>query len=101
MNDDRDEVVRIAAGPLVNVELWQATLNDAGIESRVVGTELTAGLGTAMPDSIELWVHKGDAEKALAALRYAEDHKDDRDKMEHDRPQSEKRPNQVPHWPNT
>ena len=92
MNDDQDEVVRIAAGPLVDVELWQATLNDAGIESRVVGTELTGGLGTAIQDSIELWVHQGDAEKAIATLRYAEDHKDDRVKTQHERPQSEKRP---------
>lgn len=94
MNDDRDEVVRIAAGPLIDVELWQATLGEAGIESRVVGTELTGGLGTAIQDSIELWVHKGDAEKALAALHYAEEHKDDREKLRHGIPQSEKRPNQ-------
>ncbi len=94
MNDDRDEVVRIAAGPLVNVELWQTTLREAGIESRVVGTELTAGFGTALQGSIELWVHKGDAEKALAALRYAEEHKDDRDRQQHGIPQSDRRPDQ-------
>jgi hypothetical protein len=71
-----------------------ATLNEAGIESRVVGTELTAGLGTAIQDSIELWVHKGDAEKALAALRYAEDHKGETEKAPapHGIPQSERRP---------
>jgi hypothetical protein len=93
MTDDRDEVVRIATGPLVDVELWQTTLREAGIESRVVGAELTASFGTAMPDSIELWVHQGDAEKALAALRYAEEHRGDREPGRHGPPQSDRRPN--------
>jgi hypothetical protein len=35
---------------------------------RVVGDDLTAGLGTALPDSVELWVFRADAEAAEAEM---------------------------------
>lgn len=72
MTRDRDDVVRAYAGPLVLVEVYQAALKEAGIESRVVGTELTAGLGTILPASVELWVHRADLPKAEAAIERAE-----------------------------
>ena len=81
MSSHADDVVKLASGTLVEVELWQVTLRDAGIECRVVGTELSAGLGSVLPASTELWVHRGDVEKATAALRYAAEHA-------HDRPQA-------------
>ena len=68
MSRDPNDVVRVFAGPLVEVETYQQVLTEAGIESKVVGTELTASFGTALPDSIELWVHRRDAEKAAAAI---------------------------------
>jgi hypothetical protein len=64
MSRDPNDVVKVFAGPLVEVESLQEVLSEAGIESKVVGTELTGSFGTALPDSIELWVHQHDAEKA-------------------------------------
>jgi hypothetical protein len=69
MTTDSDDIVRVFAGTLVEVETYQQALSAAGIESKVVGTALTASFGTAIPGSIELWVHRGDAEKAVAAIK--------------------------------
>lgn len=70
MSDEaNDEVVRVFAGSLVEAEIYQNVLNEAGIENRLVGAALTAGFGSAIPGSVELWVHRRDAEKATAAIR--------------------------------
>jgi hypothetical protein len=74
-NDPIDEVVKVYSGPLVEVEVYQRVLKESGIDSRVVGTDLTASFGSAIPDSIELWVHRGDAEKAVAAIQREQDRK--------------------------
>lgn len=63
------DVVRVASGSLVEVELWQAALTEAGVESRVVGDELSAGLGSAIPASIELWVKQEDLVRAEEIIR--------------------------------
>lgn len=75
MAHDPDDVVKVADGPLVQVEIWKQALADAGIEGRVVGEQLAAGLGSALPDSVELWVNRSDEARAAAAIRYAEEHK--------------------------
>jgi hypothetical protein len=75
MSHDPDDVVRAAAGPLVQVEIWQGLLREAGIVSQVVGTDLTAGFGTAIPGSVELWVHRSDEARAAEVLRDAEAHR--------------------------
>lgn len=75
MTPSPDDVVKVADGPLVQVELWQQALAEAGIHAKVVGEQLTAGLGSALPASVELWVHRSDATRAAAAIRYAEEHK--------------------------
>lgn len=90
---ESSDVVRVASGSLVEVELWQAALTDAGVESRVVGDDLSAGLGTALPAPIELWVKQEDLARAVAALRYAQEQHEQRTK--HPNPESEK----VPHPP--
>ncbi|MCI0700335.1 MAG: DUF2007 domain-containing protein [Planctomycetia bacterium] len=72
MTHDEHDVVKVYTGPLVTVELYQQALRDAGIESKVVGTELTAGLGTAIPESVELWVKSEDFEKAKSAIELYE-----------------------------
>jgi hypothetical protein len=90
-----DELVRVAAADLVTIELYQRALKEAGIESRVVGDELTAGLGTALTGSVELWVWEEDAERAGAAIRYMEEHRGEAPRPEpqqHDRPTSDPRP---------
>jgi hypothetical protein len=65
---DPNDVVQVASGPLVQIELYQAGLKEDGIESKVVGLDLTAGLGSTLPLSVELWVHRGDAEVAEAII---------------------------------
>jgi hypothetical protein len=97
MTPHTDDVVKLASGSLVDVELWQATLTEAGISSRVVGTNLATGFGSALPTSIELWVHRGDVEKASAALRYAEEHRGEepRSPVPHGIPESDR----LPHAP--
>lgn len=72
MSHEQDDVVRAYAGPLVAVELYQAALKEAGIESRVVGTELAAGFGSALPGSVELWVHRSDLSRAAAVIERAD-----------------------------
>jgi hypothetical protein len=68
MTHDQGDVVRAYSGPLVLVEVYQAALKEAGIVSRVVGTELTGSFGSAIPESIELWVHRLDLPKAEAVI---------------------------------
>lgn len=72
MTPDPDDVVRVAAGSLVAVELYREALAAEGIAGRVVGDDLSGGLGSALPDAVELWVHRADAPAAEAAIRRAE-----------------------------
>jgi hypothetical protein len=69
---DEHDVVRVYAGPVVTTELYQQALKDAGIESKVVGLDLAASFGTALQDSVELWVRSEDAEKAREAIKLFE-----------------------------
>lgn len=72
---DEHDVVKVYSGSMVTTELYQQALRDAGVESKVVGLELTGGLGTAIPGSVELWVKSEDAEKAVAAIKLFEENK--------------------------
>ena len=72
MTHDEHDVVRVYSGTVVSAELYQQALKEAGIESKVVGLSLTASFGSAIPDSVELWVKSEDAEKAAAAIRQYE-----------------------------
>ena len=70
---DADEVVRVAAGSVVQIELYQQALKDAGVTSgRVVGTDLAGSFGSALTGSVELWVAQADAAKAAAAIERLE-----------------------------
>jgi Putative prokaryotic signal transducing protein len=68
MSNDSNDPIRVRNGPLTQVQLWHDLLRAAGIESRVVGDNLTAGLGAALPDSVELWVRRADAGAAEAVI---------------------------------
>jgi hypothetical protein len=68
MTADPNDLVRVTAGSLTQVQTWHDVLRAAEIESRVVGDNLTAGLGTALPGSVELWAHRADAEAAGAVI---------------------------------
>jgi hypothetical protein len=69
---EEHDVVKVYSGTMVSAELYQQALRDAGIESKVVGLDLAASFGTAIPDSVELWVKSEDAEKAVAAIKLFE-----------------------------
>jgi hypothetical protein len=75
MERDPNDVVTVYSGPMVTVETYKHVLAEAGIESRVVGEALASSFGTALPDSVELWVHQQDLEKAKAAIKLYEDHR--------------------------
>jgi len=72
MTADSNDIVSVARGSLSQVWTWHDMLRAAGIEARVVGDNLAAGLGTALPSSIELWIHSADMEAAEAALARAD-----------------------------
>jgi hypothetical protein len=72
MPQHSDDLVRVAAGGLIEIRAWGDLLQAAGIEYRVVGEDLAAGLGTALPNSVELWVRRADAPAAEAAIAGAE-----------------------------
>jgi hypothetical protein len=64
--------VKVATGSLVAMEMYQRELKEAGIPSKVVGLNLEASFGTAIPNSIELWVHRSDAERAASEIERLE-----------------------------
>ena len=68
MTQHSDDLVKVRVGALVQVQAWGDLLQAVGIEFRVVGDNLTAGLGAALPDSIELWVHRTDAAGAESVI---------------------------------
>ena len=74
MTADGNGIVCVARGSSSQVQIWHDLLRAAGIESRVVGDNLTAGLGTVLPGSIELWIHSADAEAVEAALARTDGH---------------------------
>ena len=75
MTADPNDLVRVAGGSLSQVHFWHDLLRAAGIESRVVGDDLTAGLGSALPGSVELWVRRADVGAAEAAIAGAGGHR--------------------------
>ncbi len=68
MSHDEHDVVKVYSGPVVTVELYQQALKEAGVKSNVVGLNLSASFGSAIPDSVELWVKSEDAKTATAAI---------------------------------
>ena len=74
MTIEADDIVCVASGSLIQVENWHELVQAAGIGSRIVGDDLAGGLGTALPNSVELWVHRADAQGAEAAIGRAGEH---------------------------
>jgi hypothetical protein len=64
MTDNPDDVVKVATGDMMTIELHKQSLTEAGIEARVVGEALGSSFGSAIPGSVELWVHRSDADRA-------------------------------------
>lgn len=75
MTDTQHDVEAVYSGPLELVEIFQGLLQEAGITARVVGTDLSAGLGSAFPSSTELWVNKPDFDRAAALIAEEQNHR--------------------------
>jgi hypothetical protein len=75
MTHNPDEIVKVAYGELVDITMYQQALSEAGIESQVGGQSLDANFGSALMESMELYVHARDAEAALATIRRLEEEK--------------------------
>ena len=100
---DPNDVVRAATGSLVAIEVYQKELREAGIDSKVVGLDLGAGVGTALLNSIELWVHRSDAERAAAVIDRVEKERG-RPRLEsegHGHPTSDPKPHRPGGRPHT
>ncbi len=69
MSDNPDDVVRVASGDMVTMELHKQSLEEAGIQARVMGEALESSFGSAIPGSVELWVHRSDLERAEKIIR--------------------------------
>jgi hypothetical protein len=64
-----DDIVRLAsASNPQEAYLWQQALAEEGIQSRVVGDLLDAGLGDVPGIRPEVWVHRDDFERGRALL---------------------------------
>jgi hypothetical protein len=72
MSNDPNDVVRVAVGELVQIELYKQRLAEEGVDARVLGGALEASLGTALSGSVELWVHRSDAARAEEIIREME-----------------------------
>lgn len=96
MTPDPDEVVTVFSGTLVEVEAYQQALADAGIESKLTGDSLLLTFGSAIPGAIELYVHRRDFDKAVAAIqRYDEERKEGGEP--HPRPKDDANPTTEKH----
>lgn len=72
MSHDPNDVVRIAAGDMVTIEINKQELAAEGITAHVVGESLESSFGSALPMSVELWVHQSDAARARAVVEQSE-----------------------------
>jgi Putative prokaryotic signal transducing protein len=65
-----DDIVRLATAPNpAQAHIWQQALLNEGIQSRVVGDYLDAGLGDIPGVEAEVWVHRDDLARAEEILR--------------------------------
>ncbi|MBA4188736.1 MAG: hypothetical protein C0467_12120 [Planctomycetaceae bacterium] len=97
MSRDPNDVVRVYSGPLSEVEAYQQVLRETGIESKVVGTELSASFGSALSGSIELWIHNSDMDKAVAAIKLFEAEKGKKEQQGHEHPANAGKAHTMPH----
>jgi hypothetical protein len=67
---ESDDIVRLvtATNP-AQAHIWEQALREAGIQCRVVGDYLDAGLGDIPGVRAELWVHRDDVARAEAVLK--------------------------------
>ena len=100
MTHDPNDVVRVYAGAPLMVQAHRAALDEAGIACRVVGTELSGSFGSALPASVELWVHRIDgpaAEAVIARESRPEEKEGDRPRQHFPHPADDPKPAPPPH----
>lgn len=68
MSRTSDELVRVASGTAMEMELLKQQLVEEGIDVRIEGESLGIGLGTAIPGSVELIVMKPHEARARAII---------------------------------
>jgi hypothetical protein len=65
----QDDIVRLlTATHPAQAHLWRVALEEEGIPARVVGDYLDAAIGDIPGARAELWVHRDDAERAMAVI---------------------------------
>ncbi len=69
-----DDIVRLrtASNP-AEAHLWREALEDEGIQCKVVGDYLDAGLGDIPGVRAEIWVHRDDVARAEEVLRQTQE----------------------------
>lgn len=68
MTERPDDLVRVATGELTALQVLSNALVDAGISATVVGGDLSAGIGSALTNATELWVHRNDVARAESVM---------------------------------
>jgi hypothetical protein len=96
MTHDPEDVVKVYSGPLLTAEEYREALADAGIDSRLVGSSLSMAFEGVLPDLNELWVHRKDMEKAVAAIEAFEDGGADTERPAFPHPTSSPKPGEPP-----
>lgn len=67
---DPNEVVRLVTAPNpAQAHIWEQALRDNGIECKVVGDYMDAGIGDIPGMRAELWIHRDDLAAAEEILR--------------------------------
>ncbi|AMV25262.1 hypothetical protein VT84_12755 [Gemmata sp. SH-PL17] len=101
MTHDPNDVVRVYAGPALMVRGHRAALAEVGITCRVVGTELSGSFGSALPASVELWVHRSNKTAAEGVIaresRSANEPTRDRPRQHFPHPIDDPKPAPPPH----
>jgi len=85
MSEEKDDVIRVASGDMIAIELYKQELVEAGIEAKVVGEALEASFGSALPQSVELMVHRNDAKRARDIIERIDKEREERKKKSDDR----------------
>lgn len=71
---DPHDVVRLAqASTPQEAHIWRQALETEGIEAKVVGDYLDAGLGDISSLRAEVWVHRDDLARAEEVLRQGQE----------------------------
>lgn len=69
-----DDIVRLTtADNPAQAHIWEQALKEAGIQCRVVGDFLDAGLGDIPGLRAEIWVHRDDLAQAKEVLRQGQE----------------------------